>query len=110
MSEPLRIERPDEELAALRERVAAADRAILEALNQRIELVRRVRRHKAEHGIPFVDAGQEQRLVATLAEANPGPLSEPALRELFSYVLALTKREVARAELAWQPERRQGTL
>lgn len=110
MTAPAREPEPDAELAALREQVAACDRAVLEALNRRIELVRRVRRHKAEQGIPFVDPAQEQRLLASLAAANAGPLSEPGLRELFSVVLALTKREAARAELAWHPEPGEGTL
>ena len=48
--------------------------------------------------MPFVDPGQEERLLARLAEANRGPLSDAGLRELFGLVLALTKREVARAE------------
>lgn len=110
MTAPARETEPDPELALLREQVAACDRALLEALNRRIELVRRVRRHKAQQGIPFVDPAQEQRLLAELARANGGPISESGLRELFSVVLALTKREAARAELAWRPEAGQGTL
>ena len=90
---------PDAVLGELRGRIAAGDLALLEAVNERIELVRAVRRRKRELGIPFVDPGQEARLVAALSEANGGPLSETGLRELFSVVLALTKREVARAEL-----------
>ena len=99
MTAPAPAERPDDVLAGLRERIAAGDRALLEAVNERIELVRAVRRRKRELGIPFLDPGQEVRLVAALSEANGGPLSESGLRELFSVILALTKREVARAEL-----------
>ena len=110
MTAPAREDDPDPGLAELREQVAACDRALLEALNRRIELVRQVRRHKAKQEIPFVDPTQEQRLLAALAGANGGPISEAGLRELFSVVLALTKREAARAELAWHPEPGQGTL
>lgn len=110
MTAPAQEPEPDAELAALREQVAACDRALLAALNRRIELVRQVRRHKAEQGIPFVDPAQEQRLLAALGSANAGPISESGLRELFAVVLALTKREAARAELAWQPEPDEGTL
>ncbi len=90
---------PDARLAALRAQVAEADRALVEAVNERIELVREVRRCKRRLGIPFVDRAQEQRLVAALAATNDGPLSEPGLRDLIGVVLDLTKREVARAEL-----------
>ncbi|HET8607752.1 MAG TPA: chorismate mutase [Gaiellaceae bacterium] len=110
MTAPARIEEADGDLAALREQVAACDRAILEAVNRRVEVVRRVRRHKAERGVPFIDPAQEQRLLAALAAANGGPISEAGLRELFSVVLALSKREAARAELAWRPAPKRGTL
>jgi chorismate mutase len=79
----------------LRERVTAADRAVLAAVNERIELVRALREHKLANGWDFVDKEREERLLAALVSENPGPLSEPALRELFGEILALTKREVA---------------
>ena len=72
--------------------VAACDRAILEALNRRIELEAR-----------WVD-------LPALAADNDGPLSEAGLRELFSVVLQLTRREAARARVAWQQQAQQATL
>lgn len=99
MTSPAPADRPDPVLAELRERIAEIDRRLLDAFNARLELVRSVRGRKRELGIPFVDPGQEARLVAALTAANGGPLSEAGLRELFSVVLALTKREVARTEL-----------
>jgi len=79
----------------LRERITAADRALLAAVNARLGLVRELRAHKLEQGWGFVDRGREERLVDALAGENPGPLSESGLRELFAAVLALSKREVA---------------
>jgi chorismate mutase len=78
----------------LRGRITAADRAILAAVNERIELVRALREHKLAQGWNFVDKGREERLLAALAGENPGPLSEAGLRQLFGDVLALTKREL----------------
>jgi chorismate mutase len=77
----------------LRARITEADRAILAALNERLELVKELRAHKAASGWDFVDRGREAELVDELVHRNPGPLSEAGLRELFSYLLALTKRE-----------------
>ena len=77
----------------LRTRITEADRAILTALNERLELVRELREHKAASGWDFVDRGREAELVDELVRGNQGPLSESGLRELFSYLLALTKRE-----------------
>jgi chorismate mutase len=77
----------------LREQIAAADGALLEAVNKRLELVRRLKRHKAEQGLDFVDRAQEERLVERLAGANPGPLSDDGLRDLYRTLLEIVKRE-----------------
>ena len=78
----------------LREQITQADNAILEAANTRLELVRRLREHKTAQGWNFVDPGREERLLDALARENPGPLSEDAVRQLFTDLLALTKREI----------------
>jgi chorismate mutase len=78
----------------LRGRITDADRAILAAVNERIELVRELREHKLAQGWDFLDAGREERLLAALAAENAGPLSDEGLRELFTDLLALTKREL----------------
>jgi chorismate mutase len=84
----------DPAVQELRGRISDADRAILAAVNARIELVRELREHKLAQGWDFVDRGREERLLADLAGENPGPLSEAGLRELFGEVLAVTKREL----------------
>jgi chorismate mutase len=79
----------------LRERITEVDQAILEAANVRLELVRELREHKLAQGWGFVDPGREERLLDGLARANSGPLSDEAVRQLFTDLLALTKRELA---------------
>jgi chorismate mutase/prephenate dehydratase len=85
----------DSELDRLRAEVAAADREILALVNRRLELVREIRAHKEAHGLPFVDPGQEERLLARLREANAGPLSAEGVERLFREVLDLVKAESA---------------
>ncbi len=70
MSRPAEAQRQDPVLRDLRDQISAADRQLLEAMNRRL----------------------------SLSAVNRGPLSAAGLRELFGLVLALTKREVARAE------------
>jgi chorismate mutase len=77
----------------LREQIAATDSELLGAANRRVELVRRLKEHKAAQGFDFVDRTQEERLVERLVEENQGPLSEETLRELYRTLLELTKRE-----------------
>jgi chorismate mutase len=79
----------------LRERITQVDHAILESANARLELVRELREHKIAQGWDFLDPGREERLLDALARENPGPLSEEAVRQLFTDLLALTKRELA---------------
>ena len=84
----------DPTVRALRGEISEADRAILEKVNARIELVARLKRHKETVGLEFVDPDRELELIEELERANPGPLSPEGLRELYAYVLDLTKREV----------------
>ncbi len=84
-----------EDLADLRSRIAALDRAVLDALNQRLELVQQVRAHKQETGTRIIDAEREAELLNELVAANGGPLGESAVRALFSAVLDVMKQESA---------------
>jgi len=77
-----------------REQITAVDRAIFEAVNRRIELVRELRRYKETKGYDFVDSGREQRMVDEQLAENDGPLSEEGLRAFYAELLALTKREL----------------
>jgi chorismate mutase/prephenate dehydratase len=84
----------DPVVVGLRERITAADRAILDAINARIELVAELKRHKEKVGLDFLDPDREARLLRSLVEANPGPLSAAGVEELFRSILELVKREV----------------
>ena len=82
----------------LREQISDSDRALVEAMNKRLELVARLKRYKEGRGLDFVDVQREEWMLSYLSRANRGPLSPEGLRELFSEILDLTKREVARGE------------
>jgi prephenate dehydrogenase len=83
----------DSDLNQLRAHIAAVDREVLDALNRRLELVRRVRAHKQETGAPLIDAAREAELLDELVRSNDGPLGEQAVRSLFSAVLDVMKQE-----------------
>jgi chorismate mutase len=78
----------------LRERISALDRELFRIVNERLELVARLKRHKDEQGYAFVDPEREQAMVDEQLAANSGPLSAGGLRRLYAELLALTKREL----------------
>ncbi len=78
-----------------RERISALDLGILEALNRRVDLVKRLKDLKEARGLAFHDPAQEERLMAALVEANQGPLSDEGLREIFGLILTWAKRDAA---------------
>jgi chorismate mutase len=86
----------DPRITQLREQLADNDVRIVEALNVRLELVARLKRVKEEVGVDFLDPAREEWLLQHLASANRGPLSDEGLREIYTELLALTKRELGR--------------
>jgi chorismate mutase len=90
------VNAPDDPvLSQFREQISDTDRAIVDAINTRLELVARIKAYKESRGIDFLDPDRERSMLRELARANPGPLSNEGLRELFTTILDLTKREVA---------------
>jgi chorismate mutase len=83
----------DSVLERLRDEIMAADRALVETINARLELVAEIRRHKERHDLPFLDPAREEWMLAYLARANRGPLSDQGLAELYALVLDISKRE-----------------
>jgi chorismate mutase len=84
----------DPRIVQLREELTANDVKIIEAVNTRLELVAQLKRVKEERGIDFLDPAREQWLLQHLADQNRGPLSADGLRELYTTLLDLTKREL----------------
>ncbi|HEY8644886.1 MAG TPA: chorismate mutase [Gaiellaceae bacterium] len=81
-------------LERLRREISEIDRSIVEGFNRRLEVVAQIKRHKAEHGLAFVDPGREAAMLDHQSGENRGPLTEEGLRALYAELLALTKREV----------------
>ncbi len=87
----------DPRIAQLREELTSNDVKIVEAVNARLDLVTRLKHVKDELGIDFLDPAREQWLLEYLADANHGPLSADGVRELYTTLLDLTKRELGRS-------------
>ena len=84
----------EDAVTRFREEITAIDREIFAAVNRRLDVVARLKRHKTEHGLTFVDPSREQQMLAERVAENDGPLSEAGLRAFYTELLALTKREL----------------
>jgi len=91
-------ESEDPLIRQLREQLSDNDVAIVEAINTRLKLVARLKRVKEERGIGFLDPAREEWMLQYLSRANRGPLSPDGLREIYTELLDLTKREVSRGD------------
>ncbi len=86
MSDPL--------LAETRSELDAIDRALLDLVNRRLELVRRLHVHKVEAGLPLRDMAREEGLLDELVAKNDGTLSEGGVRAFFTHILDLIRKEI----------------
>lgn len=80
----------------MRDQVIDNDLKLIQAINQRLTLVARLRAYKEDRGLDFVDPSREDWMHRYLKGANTGPLSDEGLTEIYGHVLELTKRETAR--------------
>ena len=86
----------DPSVHAARERISALDAELVALVNERLAIVRELHAYKRAQGYPMVDPAREQLLLDRLVGANPGPLGDDALRELWTALLAIMTPEAAR--------------
>ena len=77
----------------MRDAILDTDLKLMQLINQRLTLVRRLRTYKEDQGIPFVDPERERWMHQYLKGANRGPLSAAGLDAIYDQVLELTKQE-----------------
>lgn len=82
---------------ALRKRIDALDRRLVQLLNQRAKLSLRVGRLKRALGLPLFIHEREREIARNVRRANRGPLSGRALTHLYEELLRLTRVTVRAA-------------
>jgi chorismate mutase len=88
----------DPQIRRLREQVSDNDRALIEAMNRRLQLVAQMWERKRSRGLDVLDPEREEWMLRYLSRANRGPLSQQGLEKLFGTVLELTKDELTRRD------------
>ena len=84
----------DPVITQYRDQISDNDLKILEALNKRVKLVKRLTDYKKAQGISLYDAAQEEWIVTFLSRANRGPISNEGLRDIYALILEVVKRAV----------------
>ena len=70
-----------------RKKIDAIDAQLLDLLNQRAEMVRRVAIIKQQRNAPVCDPTREHELLEKLCRFNAGPLESEAIVEIFSVII-----------------------
>jgi chorismate mutase len=86
----------DPVIKQFRDQISDIDLKIVDLMNQRLTLVDKLWRYKAEHGVEVYNPEREEWMVTFLGRANKGPLSPEALREVYRAIVETTKNEAHR--------------
>ncbi len=78
----------DQVLSALRGEIDRIDRDIIRLLNQRGACAVEIGRLKRSNGFPVFDAAREKDLMQSLLAGNDGPVSDTAMKHIFSEVIS----------------------
>ena len=70
-----------------RRKIDEIDRQLVALLNQRSQCAVEVGKLKRETHDPLYQPERERQILENVARANPGPLSEQAIRRLFERIL-----------------------
>jgi len=76
-----------EDIGEWRSGIDETDNTILDALNLRMEFVRKIGRYKQERGLDVFDADREEKLLKKLLERNKGPLPDKSLENIYRAIL-----------------------
>ena len=81
------------DIAALRRRLDEIDQEIVSLLEQRMEVSRQVAAYKRMHGLPVLDAGREEQVLASRTQMLKEKTLSPAIRDLFMEIMRLSRLE-----------------
>lgn len=94
---------PNARLAEIRDRILDLDRALVELVGERRDLVLEVGRLKGELGLPVLDPAREARVVRRAAElAREHGVDEELVRDVIWRIIA-SARDAQEGRTRWGP-------
>ena len=86
----------DPVIRQFRDQISDNDLKIVELINKRLKLVDKLWRYKAEQGVEVYNQAREEWMLTFISRANKGPISPDALKDLYRYIVEVTKNEATR--------------
>jgi len=74
-------------LGEYRDEINEIDKKLVDLLNQRAEIVMKVKKLKQKEDIPLYDARREEELIESIAKYNKGPLYRDNITQIFESIL-----------------------
>ena len=81
------------ELQDIRKELDAVDAELVKLFERRMEISREVAAYKIAHGMPVLDRGREERVLASRAEKLQDVYWEKDVRALYECIMALSRAE-----------------
>ncbi len=78
-------------LSPLREEIDRIDERILELINQRLEIGKKVGAIKKQKGGQILDRTRERMVIERLSRLNPGPADESLIQYIFNVIITATR-------------------
>jgi len=75
----------------IRQKIDKVDQKIVELLNKRAGLARRIGEEKERRGLTITDKKREEEVIAGLKEANDGPFTDRQLVRIYREIISETK-------------------
>ena len=84
------------DLEQLRAELDGIDRELVRLFEERMKIARGVAAYKIANGLPVLDSGREERVLASREALVTDPALSGAVRELFTEIMRLSRAEQAR--------------
>ncbi|MEA3332321.1 MAG: prephenate dehydratase [Pseudomonadota bacterium] len=89
------------ELDILRKEIDSLDSNLLELINRRLELVRKIGQEKQEQGLSTLNNARESLVLQHLEKRNPGPLTQTALHLIFKEIMGAARELQSQHKIAF---------